>query len=586
VIIPSQFEEVVLFDFEFNGGARNPRNDGNRPSVVCLVAWELRSGRRFRRWHDQLEKQPPYRNDNKTLFVAHYAAAELMCHLSLGWKLPVNIFDTFTEFRCLTNHSGENQPPAGLLAALDHFKLDSIEARTKEYWRDIVLRGGPWTDEERAGILDYCESDVAALDKLLAAMPSINFRQALIRGSYMRVDAWMRHRGIPIDPLYADLAAHWEALRQELIDDLNTRFPFFEGASLRQKLLKAWLIQHGIRFWPRTPTGLLATDVDSLRAMADRCPEVAEFCGTKITLNQLESFDLSVGDDGRNRCMLSAFKSKTSRNQPSNSAFVFGLNAAFRSLIRPEPGEALVYLDFSGQEFAEAAYFSGDPTMIAAYESGDPYADWARRANAMPADGNKRTHPHIRAMYKRASLGVLYTMGPETLSSYVGVPVARARALLKSHHETFPQFWHWSDAVENAAMSTRSLCTTFGWRMRVLPRARTGTLANFPMQANGAEMLRLACCYAVDRDVPILAPIHDAVMVGGPVSDIEDIRREMQRCMVDASRVILGGPAVRVDMSDPLVFPDHYVDGRDGSDELWATTLRLLERLKQKGKVA
>ena len=68
--------------------------------------------------------------------------------------------------------------------------------------------------------------------------------------------------------------------------------------------------------------------------------------------------------------MLSAFRSKTGRNQPSNTNFVFGLNAAFRSLIKPEPGTAIAYLDFSGQEFAEAAYFSGDENMIAAHESG------------------------------------------------------------------------------------------------------------------------------------------------------------------------------------------------------------------------
>ena len=78
--------------------------------------------------------------------------------------------------------------------------------------------------------------------------------------------------------------------------------------------------------------------------------------------------------------MLSAFRSKTSRNQPSNSAFVFGLNAAFRSLIKPEQGRAFAVLDFGGQEFGIAAYFSGDRNMIAAYESGDPYSDWARKA--------------------------------------------------------------------------------------------------------------------------------------------------------------------------------------------------------------
>ena len=584
-MIPACFEEGVLVDFEFNGGERNPRSEGNRPYVVCLCAHELRSGRHFRLWRDQLVglKAPPYRNDSKTLFVAYYASAELCCHLSLGWELPTNILDLFIEFRRLTNHSEEHQPPAGLLDALDYFRLDSIEAQAKEKWRDVVLRGGPWSAEERAGILDYCWSDVDALEKLLQVLPIRNFGHSLIHGSYMRPDAWMRHRGIPVDkPLCDDLATLWGELRRGLIDDLNLRYPFFEGDSFRHKLLEQWLVAHGIHSWPLTPTGRLKTDAETLRSMALRCPEVAEFCHTKITLEQLKTFELSVGDDAKNRCMLSAFRSKTSRNQPSNTAFAFGLNAAFRSLVKPEPGQALVYLDFSGQEFALAAYYSKDSNMIAAYESGDPYAAWARKANAMPADGDKYTHPNVRAMYKLASLGILYSMGAETLGTYVGVSTTRGRNMLRSHHETFPTYWRWSAAVVDAGITTHVLKTVFDWRMRVLPNARAGTLANFPMQANGAEMLRLACCYAVDRGVPILAPIHDAVLVGGPASDTADIARAMAQCMVDASCVVMGGPAVRVEASKPLQFPDRYIDGRDGSVELWNTTMRLLAKLKQR----
>jgi hypothetical protein len=165
VSVLDQFEEIVLVDFEFNNGARNPRGEGNRPYVVCFCAHELRSGRKFRLWRDQLVgmKAPPYRIDNRTLFVVYYASAELCCHLSLGWELPTNILDLFIEFRRLTNHSGDHQPPAGLLDALDYFRLDSIEAQAKENWRAMVLRGGPWSAEEQSGILDYCWTECRCL---------------------------------------------------------------------------------------------------------------------------------------------------------------------------------------------------------------------------------------------------------------------------------------------------------------------------------------------------------------------------------------------------------------------------------------
>jgi DNA polymerase I len=362
----------------------------------------------------------------------------------------------------------------------------------------------------------------------------------------------------------------------------NKKYPVFEGGVLKQAKLEHLIKERGIQYWPRTPHGKLATDAETLRAIAQRCPEMATFCLGKTTLDQLKTFKLTVGDDDRNRCMLSAFASKTSRNQPSNSKFAFGLNAAFCSVIKPSFGRAIAYLDFSGQEFAIAAYSSGDRNMIQAYESGDPYSDWARKSGAMPADGNKKTHPGVRAVYKRASLGVIYGMGPETMGEYVGVSTARARELLRSHRQTFPTFWRWSNAVYNSAIVTRELQTVFGWRMHVRPDAKMRTLLNYPMQSNGAEMLRLSCCYAVDRGLHIVAPIHDAILLESSSDQIDADIASLKECMIAASRAVLGGPAVRVDASDPIHYPDRYVDGRDGATELWEMVMSLLEQLKRR----
>jgi hypothetical protein len=119
-----------------------------------------------------------------------------------------------------------------------------------------------------------------------------------------------------------------------------------------------------------------------------------------------------------------------------------------------------------------------------------------------------------------------------------------------------------------------------GWKMKVLRNARAGTLANYPMQSAGADMTRLACVMAVDRNIPICAPIHDAIAVEAASTEIADVVNDMARCMVEASRAVLGGPAIRIDPKI-LLYPDRYVDGRDGSNELWATVLRLLQQLEQ-----
>ena len=91
------FREVVVVDFEFTNIA------GERPVPVCLVARELRSGRRFHVWRDQFGPAPPYATGPDVLFVAYYASAELGCYRALGWPMPERILDLFIEFRDHTN---------------------------------------------------------------------------------------------------------------------------------------------------------------------------------------------------------------------------------------------------------------------------------------------------------------------------------------------------------------------------------------------------------------------------------------------------------------------------------------------------
>jgi DNA polymerase I len=88
------FREVWLVDFEFAAV------DGEQPVPICLVAWELVSGRRLRIWQDELltMKEPPYGLGKDSLFVAYYASAELGCHLSLNWSMPENVLDLYVEF--------------------------------------------------------------------------------------------------------------------------------------------------------------------------------------------------------------------------------------------------------------------------------------------------------------------------------------------------------------------------------------------------------------------------------------------------------------------------------------------------------
>jgi hypothetical protein len=717
-------------DFEFTA------RTGERPHPLCVVARELRSGELVRCWlADGAPAAPPYDIGTGNLLVAFYSSAEWGCHLALGWPMPARILDLYAEFRCL--NSGLSVPCGyRLLGVLVYYGLDGIAAAEKDSMRQLAMRGGPYSDAERLALLDYCQTDVDALARLLPAMfPRIDLPRALLRGRYMAAAARMEWNGVPLDvDTLTRLRDGWDRIKGRLIEEVDHDYGVFVppgqrvinpdsrlGAALVQtadewgvevhrladavdhlwqrerdatkevadaitkarkvtgltvlrigrweesgrdyasfpgldvsarslarelpalgigegytsesgyddtdypgrlwELLReerrfvrpkhdpdllreaaelvascpgdsgnyfrpmrfsaerwaAYLCRRGIP-WPRLQSGALALDDDTFREMARVYPaEVAPIRELRNALSQMRLQELAVGADGRNRCMLSAFASKTGRNQPSNTRFVFGPSTWLRALIRPEPGRALGYVDWSAQELGIAAALSGDPAMQEAYLSGDPYLWLARRVGAVPADATKKTHPGEREQFKVVSLGVLYGLSADGLARRLNVPPCRGRELLRFHQETFRRFWHWSELVEMQGMLAGQLRTVFGWTVHVGRDANPRSLRNFPMQGNGAEMLRLACCLATERGITVCCPVHDALLVEGPADGIETVVAQTQQVMQEASELVLPGFPLRTD-AKIVRHPDRYLDPR--GERLWTTVQTLLAALE------
>jgi hypothetical protein len=563
------YKEIWAVDFEF-GAARS-----ENPEPICLVALELRSGRRIRLWQDEFGPTPPYDTGPDTLFVAYYASAEIGCHLSLGWPVPERILDLFPEFR-----NARNGLPTlsgfGLIGALVHHGLDAIGTAEKEEMRELALRGGPWTPAERAALLDYCESDVVALARLLPAMlAKIDMPRAIYRGRYMAAAARIERAGVPIDTATLDrLKTHWLDIQDQLIADIDADYGVFYGRTFKTDKFAAWLSRTDTP-WPRLESGQLDLSDDVFREMARAHPSVAPLRELRYMLSKMRLNDLAVGHDGRNRTLLSAFRARTGRNQPSNAKFIFGPSVWLRGLIQPPPGYAIAYIDWSQQEFGIAAALSRDAKMMEAYLSGDPYLAFAKQSGAVPAEATKQSHKAEREQFKACVLAVQYGMGAESLAVRIGQPPIRARELLRLHHETYRVFWRWSDQMLSYAMLEGHLYTVFGWRVHVPPNANERSLRNFPMQANGAEMLRLACCIATEQGIEVCAPVHDAVLIAAPLDEIDTEVSRMQEAMKGASRIVLDGFELGTDVTI-VRYPDRYSDERGKT--MWDKVMALLDQ--------
>jgi DNA polymerase I len=93
------------------------------------------------------------------------------------------------------------------------------------------------------------------------------------------------------------------------------------------------------------------------------------------------------------------------------------------------------------------------------------------------------------------------------------------------------------------------------------------------MQANGAEMLRLACIRMAQEGIRICAPVHDAILIEAPLEQLAGDVAKAQDIMRRASAIVLGGFQLGND-AKVICYPDRYSDKR--GEVMWVTVMRLL----------
>ena len=98
------------------------------------------------------------------------------------------------------------------------------------------------------------------------------------------------------------------------------------------------------------------------------------------------------------------------------------------------------------------------------------------------------------------------------------------------------------------------------------------------MQANGAEILRLACCYMTEAGIRVCAPVHDAVLIEAPLEVLDEQIAQARALMAQASRDVLNGFELGTDVEE-FRFPERYCD-EDRGGEFWDLVMAELNRTK------
>jgi DNA polymerase I len=588
----NHFRLVVVVDFEYEV------TDGDLPNVLCMVAYvldeHLRYLRTIRTWRGEFGARPPFDTGLNTLVVAYAAWAELQCFMVLGWPFPTHVLDLHTTFLATSNilrpynpDETYKKPRKGLSNACCAYGIDGWEAIDKPTIAKDIGEGR-WQRYGKDGVFDYCEEDVKDSAKLLR-------RQIRGYGRFAPIDVervlhWSCYSGRAVAEIQARgmcINMHlWNAVQANkaaVIGHLCRRFdpsygsedPIFDAAgSWSYARFERWLISVGVVAWPRLDSGALDVSSDAFKLMS-HVAGVAGIHALRDSLRVIANAKLPIGRDGRNRPSLFPFGTATGRNAHARS--LFNAHAGMRSFMVAPPDRILVYLDWRTQEIGVVASLSGDQALMDAYRGGDVYHAFALSAGVTREPDRhhwKKHNPAERQRMKSLTLAINYGMSVPSLARGLDRHPLVAGELIERLRRSYPTFWEWREQQVGNAIMSRRMESVFGWPLHISTSPNKRTLYNFPAQAGGAEMLRLAAVRLCEIGLVPSMLVHDGILL-----EVEDEAQiaEAADVMHWAGREVCNGFEIGVDVDQKLLPGETYRDKREDAQEMWATVMAALQ---------
>lgn len=491
-----------------------------------------------------------------------------------------------------------SQTPHNLVSCIYNITGKLISAEHKTRMRDRILAGGPYNEKDAKEILAYCTDDIVYLpevlltcDKEIRRMAKVSreqyFQYAYIRGEWAVRLAKIEAEGLPVNVQRLQrIAENYEAIHSTAIKHLvENYFPFYVQEKRKGEMVwvdkeakfAEYIAGRGMaEHWPLSKAKRLKRDKETLKNN-EHLPEILEYRRTRETLNQIKSFRAGtagttwesvgafedeesspstegkenifhrIGSDRRLRSYFNPMGTQTSRNAPPATNFILAMSSWIRSCMEAPPGMAITSLDFKSQEVLIAAIMSKDKNLLDAYSSGDVYLAFAKQAGVIPKDGTKKTHKAERDASKSVVLGMQFGMGRNKLHLKLMADTKdptyfrdKSDGLYDNHKDIYSTYWDWSENLISGYVNNTPLKTQDGWYL-FCDNPNSRSVGNFPVQGGGAAVLRRAVRYCHEKNLKVVATLHDAIYCVHPIKDAATVTETMRECMTRAFRDVIGG---------------------------------------------
>lgn len=394
-------------------------------------------------------------------------------------------------------------------------------------------------------------------------------------GPLIRVEEQLRWNELhPEYPLYrigksAKALSLLKAMRKKspyLDMEVTEDYDLFADAAMR--ISKAGKFQ-----WKKTPAGAFAKDSDYLKELDDG-GLIHDIRKHKDSIKALKSIspeddgtykiDRFIGCDFKQRPNYNPYGTKTGRNAPSSTSFLFLMPKWMRLLVNPRKGRYICDLDAHSEEVAIAAALYNDENKREVYRSADVYMKYAQLAGAYPKDKPILTEDEresekwfkeegwtqVRKIYKGGFLGMQFGMGGASLERRVrlSLPEEKRDEIFEGWGDSFVDSYRSLFSNETECVTKirqvytnqkKGVMLQDGWRLGP-DDPNILSVSNFPVQGTGSVILR-RCCELCDAEgIQIYATLHDAISFTGK---LENMKREIdtaRECFRRAAEDILG----------------------------------------------
>ncbi|CDR31162.1 DNA polymerase I [Acholeplasma oculi] len=368
------------------------------------------------------------------------------------------------------------------------------------------------------------------------------------------VIADMEYQGLLVDPL--ELEEQTQAISQR-ISVLKEKILELAGVDFNidsPKQLGDVLFEHlGLPNGKKTKTGY-STDIEVLNYLMDRHPIIEHIVNyrqlTKLYSTYLIGIKDSIFKDQKVHTIFNQALTLTGRLsslEPNlqNIPIRTEEGRLIRKVFVPGEGNYLLGADYSQIELRVLADMANVKNLQTAFIEGeDIHTSTAKNVFHVDVVDSEQ-----RRRAKAVNFGIIYGIGPWSLSEDIGVTVKEAESFITRYLEVYPEIKEYMTNIVEFA-KTHGYVETILKRRRYIPELSSKVYAlrefgkrtslNAPIQGSAADIIKLAMiklhAYLKDnqKQSKLILQVHDELILEVVPGELEEMKEVVPRIMQDA----------------------------------------------------